>query len=413
MSTWQVFLKFFVSLRLTVVLLILSIILIFWATFAQVQLGVWGVQEHFFRTFFVLLRIPGTDIPFPAFPGGYFLGTLLLINLIAAHFYRFQLTWKKAGIQLTHFGLILLLLGELFTGLFQEEFQMRIEEGETKNYSESPRLNELAVIDMTDPHYDDVVAIPEKLLENSSPVQHPKLPFRVVPRQYFPNANLQMQGSNVASGGVPNLATQGIGPRLAVTPLRVTYRDNERNLPAAFVELVGAEGSIGTWLVSTMLVQPQTFEYAGRTWRIAFRFAREYKPFSLKLLELRHDIYPGSDIPKNFSSRVQISGADGSEQREALIYMNNPLRYQGLTFYQYQMDSANGFSVLQVVRNPSWLVPYIACLLMSVGLLAQFGLHLFAFAQRRGRRTTAKAATSAGTALPAASLAPTATSRES
>jgi hypothetical protein len=387
-TTWPIFVKFFTSLRLTVVLLVLGIVLVFWATLAQVQLGVWGVQEHFFRTFFVLVRIPGTDIPFPAFPGGYFLGGLLLINLIAAHAYRFRLSWKKAGLQLIHFGLILLLLGELFTGILQDEFSLRLQEGETKGHSESFRLNELAVIDMTDPAWDDVVAIPERLIARGSPVQHPKLPFRVVPRYYVPNANLQMQAQAQPAGStVPNLATQGIGPRLAVTPLRLTYRDNERNLPTAFLELIGSEGSIGTWLVSPMLVQPQIFEYAGRTWRLEFRFQREYKPFALTLLELRHDVYPGSDIPKNFSSRVRITGTDGSEDRESLIYMNNPLRYQGFTFYQYQMDSANGFSVLQVVRNPSWLMPYIACTLMTLGLLWQFLYHLRGFAVRRVRRS--------------------------
>jgi hypothetical protein len=384
MSTWQVFIKFFTSLRLTVVLLVLSIILVFWATLAQVQLGIWGVQEHFFRTFFVLMRIPGTDIPFPAFPGGYFLGTLLLLNLLASHLYRFRFTSKKIGIQLIHFGLILLLLGELFTGLLQEDFQLRVQEGESRNYSESFRLNELAIIDMTDEAWDDVVAIPEELIGHGRPVQHAKLPFRVVPRYYLPNANLQLQ-SQATPGAptVPNLATQGIGPRLNVVPMRMTFRDNERNLPTAFVELVGAEGSIGTWLVSPMLVQPQIFDYAGRTWRLEFRFAREYKPFNLRLLELRHDVYAGSDIPKNFSSRVHISAIDGSEDREALIYMNNPLRYHGYTFYQYQMDSANGYSVLQVVRNPSWLMPYIACTIMTIGLTWQFSYHLWHFSRRR------------------------------
>lgn len=383
-NTWMVFVKFFVSLRLTVVLLVLGIVLVFWATLAQVQLGVWGVQEHFFRTFFVLVRIPGTDIPFPAFPGGYFLGGLLLINLISAHIYRFNLSWRKAGIQLTHFGLILLLLGELFTGLLQEEFQLRLQEGETRNYSESFRLNEVAVIDMSDDQFDDVVAIPEEVIAQGSPVQHPKLPFRVVPRYYVPNANLQMQDQTPAGASTaPNIATQGIGPRLSVVPLRLTYRDNERNLPTAFLELIGSDGTIGTWLVSPMLVQPQIFDYAGRKWRIEFRFLREYKPFALQLLELRHDIYPGSDIPKNFSSRVRITGETGDEDRESLIYMNNPLRYHGFTFYQYQMDSANGYSVLQVVRNPSWLVPYIACTLMTIGLLWQFLYHLRGFARKR------------------------------
>src|SRR4051812_13152699 len=101
------FRDFFVSLKLTVVLLALSLVLIFWATIAQVDLGIWGVQEKFFHTFFVLERIPNTEIPVPVFPGGYFIGGLLLINLIAAHIYRFKLTWKKAGIFLTHLGLIL------------------------------------------------------------------------------------------------------------------------------------------------------------------------------------------------------------------------------------------------------------------------------------------------------------------
>src|SRR3954467_15259486 len=102
------FRDFFVSLKLTVVLLALSIVLIFWATLAQVDLGVWGVQDKFFHAFFVFGKIPGTQVPLPVFPGGYFLGGLLLLNLIAAHIYRFKLEWKKAGMQGTHRGLILL-----------------------------------------------------------------------------------------------------------------------------------------------------------------------------------------------------------------------------------------------------------------------------------------------------------------
>src|SRR5690606_23695210 len=129
-------------------------------------------------------------------------------------------------------------------------------------------------------------------------------------------------------GLAPNPATQGMGPQLALFPMPETFKDQERNLPAALIELEGAEGSLGVWLVSPMLVQGQSFDYAGRSWRIAFRFEREYKPFSLTLLELKHDIYPGSNIPKNFSSRVQLQAVDGSEDREALIYMNHPLRHQ-------------------------------------------------------------------------------------
>jgi hypothetical protein len=50
------------------------------------------------------------------------------------------------------------------------------------------------------------------------------------------------------------------------------------------------------------------------------------------------------------------------------------------------MDSVSGFSVLQVVRNPGWTIPYIACVLMSLGLTWQFGRQLLGFIARR--RTT-------------------------
>lgn len=377
----QQFRDFFVSLRLTVGLLALSIVLIFWATLAQVQLGVWGVQQKFFHAFFVLEKIPGTDIPVPVFPGGYFIGGLLLINLVAAHVYRFRFEWRKLGIQLTHAGLILLLLGELFSGLLQVESQMRIEEGATARYSESYRLNEFVVLDTTDPKFDEVVAIPEDVLGDGGVIQHPKLPFQLRIRDYYPNAAIQLRDQ------VPNapaaLATAGIGPRLAVTPLPLTYKQDERNVPAANIEVVGPQGSLGTWLVSPLLGMPQKFDYQGRTWQLGVRFKRYYHPFAITLRDFSHDVYPGTDIPKNFSSRVRVQTDDGHEDREVLIYMNNPLRFAGLTFYQASFEQGDKVSILQVVRNPGWVMPYVACSLMSLGMVIQFGIHLVGFIRKR------------------------------
>ena len=384
---WSSFRDFFASLKLTVVLLLLSIILIFWATLAQVQLGVWGVQEHFFRTFFVLSKLPGTDIPVPVYPGGYFIGVLLLLNLVAAHFARFALKWSKSGIALTHLGLVMLLIGELLSGLWQEEFSLRLDEGQTRNFSESFRLSELALIDTTDAQFDDVYVVPEKLLTRGQAVVHPPLPFRIVPKAYYPNASLQMR--DPATGQNPSLATQGIGRQITTTPQPLTYKMDERNLPAAYVELVAPEGSLGTWLVSEQLAEPQTFTHAGRTWSIALRLQRNYKPFSLTLLNFSHDRYAGTEIPKNFSSRVRLTTPDGRDDREVLIYMNNPLRYAGLTFYQAGFENNDRTTILQVVRNPSWLLPYVACVLMAAGLLLQFGFSLFAFVARRRAMPTA------------------------
>lgn len=380
-DTWKAFVDFFTSLKLTVVLLALSIILIFWATLAQVQLGVWGVQEHFFRTFFVLNNIPGTHIPVPVFPGGYFIGGLLLINLIAAHVHRFKFTWSKSGIQLTHLGLILLLIGEILTSIWQEEYSMRLDEGQTKNYSESYRDNELAIIDITDPDFDDVVAIPDSRLVPGKEIQHDKLPFRVLVHAFYPNASVQMR-SQVPNAPTP-LANQDIGARIHTTPLPLTYKQDERNLAASYIELIGPRGSLGIWLASTQLIKAQTFEFEGRTYSLGLRFARHYKPYSLHLIDFSHDVYAGTDIPKNFSSRIRLTTPDGVDDREVLIYMNNPLRYAGLTFYQAGFDNNDRTTVLQVVHNPSWILPYISCTLMGIGLLIQFLISLFRFSKRR------------------------------
>jgi len=377
------FRDFFVSLKLTVALLALGIVLIFWATLDQTDLGVWGVQQKFFHSFFVLEQIPGTAILVPAFPGGYFIGGLLFINLISAHVYRFRYSWRKTGIWLTHFGLMFLLVGELLSGLWQQDFQMSFKEGETKSYSESFRNNELAITDVTDPKTDVVVAIPEEMLARGAAIQNPKLPFRVVPRLYYPNADLQQPG---AAPNLPaSLATQGPPMLRQFIPLPqpLTYKEDERNLPAAYVELVGPDGPLGTWLVSTEIPVPQHFDYGGRSWKIALRITRHYEPYALTLLKITNDIFPGSDIPKNFASRVRLQSEDGHDNREVVIYMNNPLRYNGLTYYQYQMDKASGQSVLQVVSNPSWELPYVACAMMALGLVVQFGLHLVGFARKR------------------------------
>jgi hypothetical protein len=389
---------FFVSLKLTVVLLVLGMVLIFAGTLSQVDLGVWAVQKEFFRSFVAIWHVGRVFIPLP---GGYVVGGLLLINLVAAHVYRFKFTGRKSGIFLTHVGLILLLVGELLTGLWQNETNMRIEEGETRNYAESYQDVELAIVDTTDPQFDDVVAIPESRLRVGETIQHPKLPFRVVPKVYYPNSIAQPR-TQVANPPPP-LATAGaLADRYVFTEQPITYKQDDRNVPVVVLEFVGAEGSLGSWLVTTIVPvlrdgkigwgepTPQQFTYGGHSFEISLRPTRTYQPFSITLLKFSHDVYPGTDIPKNFSSDIRLHSPDNPNDREVKIYMNNPLRYAGLTFYQASFDGEHT-TVLQVVRNPSWLMPYIACSLMALGLVLQFGIHLTGFIRKRRKVDAARA----------------------
>lgn len=372
------FRDFFVSIKLTVGLIAFSILLVFAATLDQTNLGVWGIQQKWFHSFVVFQDFRG--IALPLFPGGYTIGGLLFLNLVAAHIFRFRLSWKKSGILLAHFGLMLLLVGELLSGLWQQDYFMRLNEGETKNYAESSRRNELAITDTTDAAFDEVVSVPGDLLALHATVQNPKLPFRVVTKAFYPNSLLRARRDGAAE---PTLATAGAGLGVEAAPQPVTYKEDESNVPAAYVELVAADGSLGTFLVSTGLMVPQSFTYAGKTWKIILRAKRLYRPFSITLKKFSHDNYAGTDIPKNFSSRIHLSTPGGREDRDADISMNNPLRYAGLTFYQAGFANNDRTTVLQVVRNPSWRLPYIACSLMAAGLLLQFGFHLAGFISRR------------------------------
>src|SRR5262245_17911372 len=193
------------SLRLTVICLGFGMLLVFLGTLAQVHLGIHAVQARYFQSLFIYWSPPGASWKIPILPGGYLLGTVLLVNLIAAHAARFQLTKKKIGIILLHLGVILLLIGQLLTGLFARETQMRIDEGQTLGYSEAPREVELAVIDATDPNFDQVVAIPERVLAREGTIQHPTLPFTLKIQHFFPNSRLLMRSQ--AQDAPPSLAT--------------------------------------------------------------------------------------------------------------------------------------------------------------------------------------------------------------
>jgi hypothetical protein len=371
---------FFSSLRLTVFCLGLGLVLVFWGTLAQVDLGLFKAQNEFFRSFFIYWGPKGASWKIPIFPGGYLVGGILLINLVTAHFRRFKLTKKKIGIWMIHIGVILLLLGQLLTDVLSQESAMHLRENETKNYSETERQAELAIIDTTDPDADAVVAIPEGRLKPRQDIQHPQLPFTVRVKEFYANS----QAENRAPDSLePPAASRDVGAQSTVKELPKVTDMNHRDVPSTVVEILTAQGSIGTWLVSEWIERPQTLTMNNRTYGLTLRPRRHYKPFSLQLLKFTHEVYAGTDTPKNFSSRVLLDRPDTGEKREVDIYMNNPLRYAGETYYQASFDRDDRGTVLQVVHNPSWLTPYFSCVLVGLGLVVQFCTSLSGFTFKR------------------------------
>src|SRR5260221_4788774 len=269
--------KFFVSVRLTVVCLALAILLVFLGTLAQVDLGLYKAQNEFFRSFLVFWGPKNATWKIPILPGGYLVGGVLLINLIASHVTRFKLTRTKIGIWLTHFGLILLLLGQLGTDLLSRESTLHLREGEAKNYSESDRQAELAVVDSTDPDTDKVVAIGQGLLMRKREVHSSDLPFTIRVKKFFANSSVEDRPANATE---PPPATEGLGPRAVVKELPRVTEMNRRDVPSAVVEIQAGEKSLGTWLVSEYIERPQGFTYQDHTYKLEMRPRRYYRPFT-------------------------------------------------------------------------------------------------------------------------------------
>jgi hypothetical protein len=382
------FIDLITSLKLTIVCLAAGMALIFAGTLAQVHLGIHEAQQRYFQSFFVWWPPEGRGMKFPIFPGGHLIGAVLLINLIAAHAKRFRWAWRKLGIHLTHAGLIIMLAGGLFTDLFAVESHMRLANGETKNYSEDTRHDELAVIDLTNPEFDQVTAIPESVLRPKHIIRHPSLPFQIEVRNFFQNSRLKVISEGDSSA--QPLADRGPGAQVIVQPMPPATAPDDQNVVTAAIEIIPvdpasgvAQESLGTWLVSDELGAPQRFSWMGQTWQLMMRPARYYKPYSVTLQKFTHEKYAGTEIPKNFASQVALIDPERSLNRDVLIYMNHPLRYRGETYYQAGFQKDDSATILQVVHNPSFLAPYVACVIVAAGLLVQFGYHLIGFAKRR------------------------------
>ncbi len=390
------------DLRITLTLLSFSMVLIFVATLEQVRVGIRGAQAEFFESMYGIWHYPEqfwggeflNPLPIPI-PGGYLLGALLILNLIAAFITRFQWTGKKMGIQFIHLGIIMLLIGQLATQAMQEESRMQINKGESKNYLERFHGVELAFIDVTDPKAEQVVAFSQGLLEQGGMHYTENLPFKIRVLEFGKNCEFNALPPVRKPSSLTAKVNRGVinTNNLEIFPKPEDFSSEGMNFAYVVFELLDGAESMGTWGAIShpagnhwwAQINPKMGDLAfqpirknGRLWGATLRPEREYLPYSIELLGIANEFYQGTDIPFNFESEILLK-MDQNQSRRALVYMNTPLRHEGKTFYQYQMNKAADYTVFQVVRNPSWLIPYIACILVSIGLLWQFSFHLARF----------------------------------
>ncbi len=431
---------FFLSPKLTVVLLSLGMVLVFAGTLAQVDQGIWSVMDQYFRCYVARIdlhvffprsmAIPNVWIPFP---GGFLIGWLLVANLVAVHWAGFRiqaagsrkvagllvlmlgvlvtlgvmLGWgtasvaatesdafwrvflrlgrgtlaaavlyiacvllyrKRAGMVLLHGGILFLLIGEFATANFAVEASMTIKEGESINYIDHSQQQELSFTDTSNPGFDTVTVVPGDELKDGALIKPEGLPFDIKVNRYMANSSR---------------------PRSMNAVPEEREASGDRDAPAVDIELFDrATGeSLGNHVLSIWFYpnfvnrawdMPTTINAGGKEYTAYLRFRREYlrsgsgNPYSIKLLDFVHEKYEGTQMPKDFSSQILLVNEGDDVERELRIWMNNPLRYARRTFYQSSYLPDESGTVLQVVRNDSWMIPYLSCMIVFVGMAAQF-----------------------------------------
>lgn len=326
---------------------------------------------------------------------------------------------KRGPVVLIHAGVGLLMINELIVTGYHAENQMTLQEGETSNFMRDVRSAELALVNRSGTETDEHIVIPYSLLASNAarnadlkkagkplvPVDDPakQLPVEVVTLQAFKNHDLVARKE-----GDGNPATVGHGLKETIVERPVAKGaggDSTVDFAAAYVQLRerGSGKDLGVYLVSQFDgEQPdpyrsaETVKLADAEYKAVLRFKRTFLPYQVSLVDVRKDDYLASDTPKNYSSDIILRDPAKGVEEKTRIWMNNPLRYSGQTFYQSGYDPGRPAkpiesTTLAIVKNVGWMTPYVACSIVAIALLAHFYQALLVFLQRQERAEEASA----------------------
>lgn len=394
------------------------------------------------------LLYPGSETTWRGshpFPGGFLIIGLLLVNLVAAHAVRFKVTGKgsalllgyglillgtvvtaytviepntsaaiqqnvmlmlgiwavpmtvigvgcymvfgnrKAGIVMVHSGLILMLVGEIITGIGAKEGQMWIVEKGSSNKIIDIRESEIAFVrDLGNGKHEHIV-IPQAMIESAddeeTKISSSDLPMTVRIDAWMENSDLTISFDRTNP------------TELDYTPKEipvVTGTEQRSDRPSVMASLYHGETRIGQYLLSTYdSVPPVRIDVDGTAWEVSLRFKETHLPYTIQLVDFRHDKFTGTTTAKNFSSSLRLQTASEEEGRDAFIKMNQPLRYDNKAFFQsnyfYQQPgqlNRNLGTIMQVADNPGAWVPYLSCVVVSIGLCMHFVVSLLKYGRR-------------------------------
>lgn len=142
--------------------------------------------------------------------------------------------------------------------------------------------------------------------------------------------------------------------------------------PAIHVVIQKDEAKAEAWLlqgdmrVLTIEGNPYVVRYGLKSYPLGFKVILD----KFQVLQ-----YPGTNSPSAFESYVTVENEKSGAKFDAKIHMNNPLDYEGYTFYQSSYQENPGeptISIFSVGRDPGTPVKYAGSILMISGIALMF-----------------------------------------
>ena len=342
--------------KIFVFAMIWMMMLVVLGTLAQKDMGLYAAQNRYFSAWI-------TWFWFIPMPGGRLTLIIILINLSFFFFKKSIWKIKKLGIVILHLGGILLLVGGGLTAMFSSEGNMVIEESAQSNHVEDYHFMELAIINTSASSFDEFTIFDQPLLKRNQVLAHANLNFEIEIINYLDNCEPTKRNS---PAGIQH---KGMLKKFMLSELKPEKEDNW-NRPGMIYKISNS-GTNADGMYGIFLGQPisQTVSVNNKDYTIILRRKRTYLPFSIELLDFKKILHPGTDIPKSYSSDINL--IENGAVRKILIQMNEPLRHKGYTFFQSSfIEGPNSeTTVLAVVKNYGRLFPYISSIIMCIGLL--------------------------------------------
>ena len=367
------FLKIIMSPKVFSYTLIWLIVLVFFGTIAQKDIGLYASQMKYFSSFYFLF------LGFIPLPGGRLVLLLMTVNLFSSMFKRNLWQLKKIGIVIVHLGGLLLLVGGGLTAYFSSEGNMVIAEGEATNYVDDYHSMELAFVNNSLKDRIEYTVVDESLLYEGSRFQI----FDEGPEIYIISNIKNVRIENRISPA--DSIYKGLLEKFVLLP-KNPEPENTQNRPALIYKIEGtSNGSDGIYGLFLGQGLNDPFKINDQIFHSEYRRERTYVPFDIELIDFEKIMHPGTNVAKSFSSDVNL--IENDIPRRTLIKMNEPLRHKGYTFFQASFieDSEIETTVLATVKNYGRLFPYISSIIMSIGLLIHLLLMMPKMVKRKSK----------------------------